>query len=107
MGGRLSRHFGESSYFALVEMDFEEMKLVRQEIIANPHKDLSKGKGLKVAQFLLGFKPDVVFSIEGLEGKGPGYAFAEAGVETVQTDAETLEELMADLLEAERNRTNL
>jgi len=25
----------------------------------------------------------------------------------VQTDAETLEELMADLLEAERNRTNL
>jgi len=107
MGGRLSRHFGEPSYFALVEMDFEEMKLVRQEIIANPHKDLSKGKGLKVAQFLLGFKPDVVFSIEGLEGKGPGYAFAEAGVETVQTDAETLEELMADLLEAERNRTNL
>ena len=107
MRGTLSKHFGESAYFALMEMDFEEMKLLRQEIVANPHKDLSKGKGLKVAQFLLGFKPDVVFSIEGLEGKGPGYAFAEAGVETVQTDAETLEELMADLLEAERNRTNL
>lgn len=107
MRGTLGRHFGESPYFALVEMDFEEMKLVRQEIMANPHRDLSKGKGLKVAKFLLGFKPDVVFSIESLEGKGPGYAFAEAGVETVQTDAETLEELVADLLEAERNRTNL
>jgi predicted Fe-Mo cluster-binding NifX family protein len=83
------------------------MKLLRQEIVANPHKDLSKGKGLKVAQFLLGFKPDVVFSRESLEGKGPGYAFAEAGVETAQTDVETLEELVAGLLEAGGNSTNL
>jgi cation diffusion facilitator family transporter len=107
MRGTLSKHFGESAYFALVEMDFEEMKLLRQEIVANPHKDLSKGKGLKVAQFLLGFKPDVVFSRESLEGKGPGYAFAEAGVETAQTDVETLEELVAGLLEAGGNSTNL
>lgn len=107
MGGRLSRHFGESAYFALVEMDFEEMKLLRQEIVANPHKDLSKGKGLKVAQFLLGFKPDVVFSRENLEGKGPGYAFAEAGVETAQTDVETLEVLVAGLLEVGGTSRNL
>lgn len=107
MRGTLSKHFGESPYFALVEMDFEEMKLLRQEIVANPHKDLSKGKGLKVAQFLLGFKPDVVFSRESLEGKGPGYAFAEAGVETAQTDVETLEVLVAGLLEAGGMCTNL
>ncbi|MFZ3092215.1 MAG: cation diffusion facilitator family transporter [Methanothrix sp.] len=107
MRGTLSKHFGESAYFALVEMDFEEMKLLRQEIVANPHKDLSKGKGLKVAQFLLGFKPDVVFSRESLVGKGPGYAFAEAGVETAQTDVETLEELVAGLLEAVWKSTNL
>ncbi|HON34721.1 MAG TPA: cation diffusion facilitator family transporter [Methanothrix sp.] len=106
MRGTLSKHFGESPYFALVEIDFEEMRLLRQEIVANPHKDLIKGKGLKVAQFLLGFKPDVVFSSERLEGKGPGYAFAEAGVETLQTDAGTLEELMAGLLQAEGS-TNL
>ena len=41
------------------------------------------------------------------EGKGPGYAFAEAGVETAQTDVETLEELVAGLLEAGGNSTNL
>ena len=63
--------------------------------------------GLKVAQFLLGFKPDVVFSSERLEGKGPGYAFAEAGVETLQTDAGTLEELVAGLLQTEGRSTNL
>lgn len=106
MRGTLSKHFGESPYFALVEIDFEEMRLLRQEIVANPYKDLIKGKGLKVAQFLLGFKPDVVFSSERLEGKGPGYAFAEAGVETLQTDAGTLEELVDGLLRAEGS-TNL
>ncbi|HQI55157.1 MAG TPA: hypothetical protein PLM15_07075 [Methanothrix soehngenii] len=66
--GKAEQALWESPYFALVEMDFMEMKLLCHEIVANPHKDLSKGKG-------------------------PGYAFAEAGVETVQTDAETLEEL--------------
>ena len=107
MRGTLGKHFGESPYFALLEIDLREKRLIRQEMLANPHKDLSKGKGLKVAQFLLGFKPDVVFSSERLEGKGPGYAFAEAGVETVQTDAENLEVLVASLLEAEGKSANL
>lgn len=107
MQGTLGMHFGESPYFALLEIDFENMSLVRQEIVSNPYKDLSKGKGLKVARFLLGLKPDVIFSKESLEGKGPGYAFAEAGVETVQTDIKNLEELVADLLEREGRIANL
>ena len=76
------------------------MKLAKQEIVANPYKDLAKGKGLKVAKFLLTYKPDVILCKESLAGKGPGYAFAEAGVETSQTEAKTLEELVNGLLEA-------
>jgi predicted Fe-Mo cluster-binding NifX family protein len=91
--GTLGEHFGESPYFALVEIDLQEMKLARQEIVA-------KGKGLNVAQFLLTYKPDVILAKESLSGKGPGYAFAEAGVETSQTEAKTLEELVNGLLEA-------
>lgn len=96
--GTLGEHFGESPYFALVEIDLQKMKLAKQEIVANPHKDMAKGKGLKVARFLLTYKPDVILSKESLSGKGPGYAFAEAGVETSQTGAETLEELVNSLL---------
>ncbi len=99
--GTLGEHFGESPYFALVEIDLQERKLVKQEIIANPYKDLAKGKGLKVAQFLLTYKLDVILSKESLAGKGPGYVFAEAGVETFQTGAKTLEELVSSLMEAE------
>ncbi len=98
--GTLGEHFGESSYFAIVEIDLQEMKLAKQEIVANPYKDLAKGKGLKVARFLLTYKPDVIFCKESLSGKGPGYAFAEAGVETSQTQAKTLAELVNGLRKA-------
>ncbi|MCX6674524.1 MAG: cation diffusion facilitator family transporter [Methanothrix sp.] len=98
--GTLGEHFGESPYFALVEIDLQEMKLAKQEIVANPYKDLAKGKGLKVAQFLLTYKLDAILCKESLAGKGPGYVFAEAGVETSQTEAKTLEELVCSLLEA-------
>ncbi|HUS74505.1 MAG TPA: cation diffusion facilitator family transporter [Methanothrix sp.] len=98
--GTLGEHFGESLYFAMVEIDLQEMKLNKQEIVANPYKDMAKGKGLKVAKFLLTYKPDVIFVKESLIGKGPGYAFAEAGVETSETGAKTLEELINSLLVA-------
>ena len=70
-----------------------------QAVVVNPHKDLPKGKGLKVAKFLLSFKPDVILTKESLAGKGPGYALVEAGVETIQTDANSLEELADRLVE--------
>ena len=89
--GEVSGHFGEAPYFALVDIDLRQRAMVRQEVVANPHLDLTKGRGLKVAGFLLGYKPDAVVTREDLTGKGPGYVFAEAGVETVQTDADRLE----------------
>jgi cation diffusion facilitator family transporter len=103
--GTLGEHFGESPYFALVEIDLQEIKLNKQEIVANPYKDLAKGKGLKVAKFLLTYKPDVILCKESLSGKGPGYAFGEAGVETFQTGAKTLEELINSLLETKGEDT--
>jgi predicted Fe-Mo cluster-binding NifX family protein len=102
--GCVGEHFGESPYFAFVEIDLREMRLSKQEIIANPHQDLAKGKGIKVAQFLLTYKPDVVITRESLAGKGPGYAFAEAGVEIVQTEARTLDVLIEGMKKKDNMR---
>jgi cation diffusion facilitator family transporter len=96
--GEISAHFGESPFFSLVEIDLEQKAVSQQEVIANPYKDLTKGRGLKVAEFLLARKPDVILTRESLSGKGPGYAFAEAGVETVQIEAESLEKIVKYLL---------
>lgn len=98
IGGKVGHYFGESPYFALIDIDSELRKLQGQSIVVNPHKDLPKGKGLKVAQLLLSFKPDIILTKESLEGKGPGYAFAEAGVETIQIDPSSLEELVNKLV---------
>ena len=98
VNGEISRHFGTAPYFALVEIDLQRKAVSRQEVLANPHKDLAKARGLKVAEFLLLHKPDVVITRENLSGKGPGYVFAEAGVETVRTEAGSLEEVIEDLL---------
>ena len=59
---------------------------------------MAKGKGIKVAEFLLSYKPDVIVAGESLLKKGPGYAFADAGVETMQTDAKSLGELVDQML---------
>jgi cation diffusion facilitator family transporter len=101
--GEISIHFGEAPFFGLIEIDLEQKAVFRQEVISNPYKDLTKGRGLKVAEFLLGRKPDVILTRESLSGKGPGYAFAEAGVETVQIEAESLEKIIEDLLAELKN----
>jgi cation diffusion facilitator family transporter len=96
--GEISIHFGEAPFFSLVEIDLQRKAVSRRDVLANPYRDLTKGRGLRVAEFLLGHKPDVVLTRENLSGKGPGYAFADAGVETVQIEAESLDKIVKDLL---------
>ena len=96
--GEISIHFGEAPFFSLVEIDLQQKAVSRRDVLANPYKDLTKGRGLRVAEFLLGHKPDVILTRENLSGKAPGYVFAEAGVEIVQIETESLEKLVEDLL---------
>ena len=88
--GSISGHFGEAPYFAIVDIDIPGRKVERTEVIANPHQQVVKGKGLSVAKYLVTFKPDIITTREDLAGKGPGYVFADAGIETAQTDAKDL-----------------
>jgi len=73
-----------------VDIDILKRNVERTEVIANPHQHVTKGKGLTVANFLVTFKPDIVATREDLAGKGPGYVFADGGIETEQTDAHDL-----------------
>ncbi|HXZ30242.1 MAG TPA: cation diffusion facilitator family transporter [Dehalococcoidia bacterium] len=96
-GGKLNQEFGTSSYFAIVDIDNRQKTVVSQEIVANPYREFEKGRGIKVAEFLLTYKPDVVISKESLTGKGPGYALDNAGTEVRQTEVNTLDELLPQL----------
>ncbi len=98
--GEISQHFGEAPYYTLVDIDLKLREVHKQEVLANPHCELVKGKGIKVAQFLLNYKTDVVVTKENLSGKGPGYAFADAGVETIQTKSNSLSDLLDQILKS-------
>jgi cation diffusion facilitator family transporter len=105
-GGAISHHFGEAPYFAFIEIKASTRELLRQELVANPYHSLEKGRGIKTAELLIGHKVDVVLSRESLVGKGPGYAFADAGVEAVQIEAETLAQVLEGLTRGELGQGN-
>ncbi|MGD9046550.1 MAG: cation diffusion facilitator family transporter [Anaerolineae bacterium] len=106
-GGRVSAHFGESPYFGLVTVrlrggqDSDGPAVERQEIVANPHKDVEKAKGIRVGEWLVSLKADVVLLQEDVQGKGPAYVFADAGVETRLTGASTLVQALQEQMAEE------
>ena len=97
LSGALSQHFGEAPYFALVTVRLADGEVERQEIVANPHTQLTKAKGIQVAEWLVEQKVDDVLVKESLEGKGPEYVFANAGVEMHAVTADTLAAALATL----------
>lgn len=98
--GRISSHFGDAPFFAIIDADAQNGSVERTEVIANPHVKVVKGKGIAVANFLVTFRPDIIVTRENLAGKGPGYVFADGGIETVQTDADDLESFIRQSIES-------
>jgi len=97
--GTVSEHFGEAPYFALVRVRLADRAVEEQQIVINPHKAVEKAKGIRVAEWLVGQKVDVVLLKESLAGKGPVYVFGGAGVEMWEIEAEALDEALSKLRE--------
>ena len=94
--GTVSEHFGEAPYFALVTVRSADGQVERQEVLPNPHATVEKAKGIRVGEWLVGLKVDVVLLREDLRGRGPTYVFGDAGVETRLSEATTLAEALAE-----------
>ena len=92
--GTVSEHFGEAPYFALVTVRTADGKLEKQEVVSNPHTQVPKAKGIRVAEWLVGQKVDTVLLKESLKGKGPEYVFGDAGVETLLVEGNTVAEVL-------------
>jgi len=95
--GTISEHFGEAPYFALVALRLADGQVEQQQIVANPHTAVPKAKGIRVAEWLVAQKVDVVLLKDSLQGKGPTYVFGEAGVEMKSTEAATLDDVLTTL----------
>jgi cation diffusion facilitator family transporter len=85
--GKLSEHFGEAPFFALVTQSLSDKEISKQELIHNPFTQITKAKGIRVAEWLISHKVDRVVLKENIHGKGPEYVFRDAGVALIFTGA--------------------
>jgi len=93
----ISTHFGESPYFAVVVVRRSDNEVEKKDIIENPHRDISRAKGIRVAEWLVEQKVDKVLVKEELKHKGPGYVFANAGIAVSVISAETVDDALTEI----------
>jgi len=88
--GSIESHFGEAPYFGLVRVRLADQEVEEQRILANPHLEEEKAKGIRVAEWLIAQKADVVLLKQELHSRGPLYALRNAGIELRLTEDTTL-----------------
>jgi cation diffusion facilitator family transporter len=89
--GPISEHFGEAPFFVILTLRGDDRSLVERRVVTNPYRTLERGKGIRVAEWLIGQKVDVVLSREVLHGRGPSYVFRDAGVELKLIESEAID----------------
>jgi len=90
--GKVRRHLGEAPVFALVAARRSDGAIEEQIIVSNPHCAEERAKGIRVAEWLVAQKIDVVLSREDVSRKGPAYVLREAGVILRVTERQTIGE---------------
>jgi cation diffusion facilitator family transporter len=94
VSGTLSSHFGEAPFYAFERVRVDSGKSENREVLVNPFASVPKGKGVRVAEWLIERRIDLVLVREPLKGKGPGYALESAGVEVRVMDAARISEAL-------------
>jgi len=95
--GPVSRHFGEAPFFAEIDVSAANRQVQGQTVVANPYLQLEKGKGIRVAEFLVGEGMDYLVLREATHGRGPEYVLRDAGVEVEMTEREQLADVLREL----------
>ncbi len=88
--GNISAHFGEAPYFAFVKVRRNDGGIDEQRVVTNPYTGAERAKGMRVAEWLVTQKVDVVLTHADLHGKGTDYVLRNAGVEIRLPQAVTL-----------------
>lgn len=100
--GTISPHLGDAPVFGFVTVRLPGGAVQERRSVANPYREEERARGLRVAEWLVERKVDVLLVMESLQGRGPEYAFADAGVELATTAGPTLEDAVAEHLRTRR-----
>ncbi len=86
----LSSHFGESRYFAIV--DIKEAQMVDMQILENKYKDEPKRKGILIADWLTSFNIDKLIVKTALK-RGPKLIFNNSLVDIILSNKNYINEI--------------
>ncbi len=89
----LSEHYGEAPFFLVLTLRSRDKRLLKENLLSNPHRTVASGKGIKVSEWLISQGVDEVIAAKTFDHKGPYYVFADAGVLTRQTDQRDLDRI--------------
>ncbi len=99
----ISEHFGEAPYFRLFWIHCSENEIMEERVLKNPYLEEHKGKGIKVATWLLKNGLDILISRHDQSGKGPGFVLGNAGAEVLLTSKSHAEDALTVILNELRN----
>jgi cation diffusion facilitator family transporter len=91
--GPVSEHFAKAPFIALWDKRVDGTVSI-PEVLENPYVSTEKGKGIKLAEFLVKKRVDIVYTKELFEGKGPEYVLSDAEVDVRKTEVKNLKDLM-------------
>jgi cation diffusion facilitator family transporter len=98
--GTVSPHFGQAPYFSLVTMRAASGEVTDSETLANPYANVEKQKGIRAAEFLIAQGVDGLVLRGALDGKGPVYVLADAGVEVALATSVTTDGVLEEIRHA-------
>jgi cation diffusion facilitator family transporter len=96
--GRISAHFGEAPWFAVVLVQRTDQTVQKTEVIKNPHAATDTAKGIRVAEWLVQAGVNHVGMKEDVSRKGPGYVLANGGIQVHLIDSDDLDAAVAEIL---------
>jgi cation diffusion facilitator family transporter len=87
----IAEHFGSADFFRFFTVQTSNDEIVSDDVLENPFRDEEKGKGIKVAEWLLEKGLDILIAHRDQAGKGPSFVLGNSGAEimlTEETEAE-------------------
>ena len=90
-GDTICEHFGEAPNFAIWQIRPQDHTIEKKTLLKNPFHKGEKGKGIQAAQFLISHNIDMIGAHKKLTASGPGYVFADAGVNSLAFSENSVE----------------
>jgi len=91
----ISEHFGGAPFFQFFTLQMSNGMAISEKVLKNPFLHEEKGKGIKVAEWLLENGLDVLIVYRDQAGKGPSFVLGNSGAEILLTGETEVDKILS------------